>query len=460
MRPASPSSPRAGDALEPDQPAGGVGQRDPPVGVLVQRARLVHGAPVADEVRERRRRAAGSASAPATRAAPRGSPPRTPPARGARAAPAPPARARSPPSSASRSSSTLRVSRPSRSRIATCSQREVPGRRRQVVRRHRGQAEAPVLLRRPRRPSRPARTRGSTSRARRARAGTPGPTARPTPRSSPITTAPARWASSARIADERLVVVPHVRALVGGHPARDPPQPEQPDDVVDPHTAGVAQRGRAPCRGTARTPAPPGDPVATAAGPTRWPELVELVRRRPDRHPAGQDVGQRPRVRPRRVCTPTARSSTRPTPHTGTAQRALDLGELLGEQPLQPAVEVDLVGVLLAPPGDRRAVRVAQLGRPAVDRQPVRLGQRAPGGVGRRGPRPPRPGSAGTRRPAARRARPRGAGPGRPASAPRTRRGRSPSSALSARPCAASAAEPGGVVRVQPGTSGTSSTRR
>jgi hypothetical protein len=58
--------------------------------------------------------------------------------------------------------------------------------------------------------------------------------------------------------------------------------------------------------------------------------------------------------------------------HTGSPQRGLDLAHLPGQQPLQPAVQVDLVGVLLAPPGDRLVVRVAQLvgqrstGRPKV----------------------------------------------------------------------------------------------
>ncbi len=103
-------------------------------------------------------------------------------------------------SSAARSSSTERVSRPSRSRIATCSSRRYPavGGRSWVVtvdrhssRYSSGASSSPVSWFRsnqrievPRMPrsSMYSRADGST-----------------TPRSSPTTTAPARWASSARI---------------------------------------------------------------------------------------------------------------------------------------------------------------------------------------------------------------------------------------------------------------------
>ena len=72
--------------------------------------------------------------------------------------------------------------------------------------------------------------------------------------------------------------------------------------------------------------------------------------------------------------------------------RGLRRGELVVELPLQPAVEVDCVGVLGGEVGDRRAGRVPQLVGPLVPVGAVLLGQRAPGRRSRRGCRPRGPG--------------------------------------------------------------------
>src|SRR5581483_4508476 len=44
-------------------------------------------------------------------------------------------------------------------------------------------------------------------------------------------------------ADHRFVVIAHVSALSGRLALRYPPQPEQPDDVVDAYPAGVPEHG-------------------------------------------------------------------------------------------------------------------------------------------------------------------------------------------------------------------------
>ena len=44
-------------------------------------------------------------------------------------------------------------------------------------------------------------------------------------------------------ADQRLMVVTDVRALTGKLTVRNPPQPEEPDDVVDPDSTGMTQGG-------------------------------------------------------------------------------------------------------------------------------------------------------------------------------------------------------------------------
>ena len=80
-------------------------------------------------------------------------------------------------------------------------------------------------------------------------------------------------------ADHRLVAVAHIRALGRRLALRNPPQPEQADDVVDPHAAGVPQH--AADQGAKRPILQLVEPIRT---PRRLrpvlPQLVELVRRR------------------------------------------------------------------------------------------------------------------------------------------------------------------------------------
>ena len=91
---------------------------------------------------------------------------------------------------------------------------EVAGRRRQVVRGDRGQAQLAVGLRPAAAgPARPSRTTGSRCRGSRARAGSRAPTARPTPRSSPTTSGAGAVGLQREDADQRLVVVAHVGAV-------------------------------------------------------------------------------------------------------------------------------------------------------------------------------------------------------------------------------------------------------
>ncbi len=169
--------------------------------------------------------------------------PRRPP----RAAPRPrasPAAPRARPRTRSRSCSTGIPSWPSSSRTRTCSSARKPaavGRSCVVTLRHRqraplagGTARAAVLVvsvsnHSTALPSTPARssvvrTRSST-----------------VPRSSPTTSAPARAGLQREHPDHRVGVVRDVGAVRGGRPGRDPPEPEQPHDVVDPQPAGVPE---------------------------------------------------------------------------------------------------------------------------------------------------------------------------------------------------------------------------
>ena len=110
----------------------------------------------------------------------------------------------------------------------------------------------------------------------------------------------------------------------GRPPVRHPPQPEQPEHVVDPDTAGMAQHGAQHV--AVRRVADLGQPVRP---PRRLRPvlalLVERVGRRADRDAAGHHVLQRPgvgavadgprqrgRARPRATCPPPARGRARP----------------------------------------------------------------------------------------------------------------------------------------------------
>ncbi len=165
---------------------------------------------------------------------------------------------------------------------------------------------------------------------------------------------------------------------VGRGPLRDPPQPEEPDDVVDPDATRVPQHRVD--HGAERLVARLDQPI----GAPRWlrpvlAELVELVGRRPHRHPEGQHVLKRPRVRAVRV------DADREVVHDAEGHArlqsgGLNAGQLVVQLPLQPPVEVDGRGVLGGERGDGRTCRVVQLDGPPVPVVAVLLGQRAPGG--------------------------------------------------------------------------------
>ena len=178
-------------------------------------------------------------------------------------------------------------------------------------------------------------------------------------------------------ADQRLVVVPHVGALVGGQTGRHPPEPEEADDVVHPDRPGVPQH--CPAHVPERRVAQLGEPVRP---PRRLapvlPLLVERVRRGTAGDVPGQHVLHRPDVRPVRM-HPDRQIVDETDHHPGVPGHLLRPAELLVGAPLQPAVEVDPIGQLVAHLGDRGAARVAGVGRPTSGRQPVPLGQCAPG---------------------------------------------------------------------------------
>jgi hypothetical protein len=175
--------------------------------------------------------------------------------------------------------------------------------------------------------------------------------------------------------DQRLVVVADVGSRVGARGSRDPPEPEQPDDVVDPDRARVPQHGaqQVAVRGIAR----PGESLRV---PRRLRPVLTLlvvhVRWRPDGHAAGEHVAVRPRVRAVRVHAhrEVVHDADR---HPGLACRALRDLELLVRHPLEPAVEVDLVVELLTQRRDPGRGRVERVRRPVLVAEVVR--ERAPG---------------------------------------------------------------------------------
>ena len=137
------------------------------------------------------------------------------------------------------------------------------------------------------------------------------------------------------------MVVVDVGPLVGGHALRHPPEPEQAQDVVDPDPARVPQdrAQHVPERGIARL----GEPLRM---PRRLrpvlPLLVVHVRRRAHFRLGGQHVAQHPGVRSERVhadCQVVDDAQG----HAGPLGAGLSRLELLVEDPLQPAVEVDPV---------------------------------------------------------------------------------------------------------------------
>src|SRR5829696_10319558 len=178
-------------------------------------------------------------------------------------------------------------------------------------------------------------------------------------------------------ADHGLVVVANVGAFGGARTARDPPESEQPDDMVDTDAAGVPKDG--------------GDHVAEGTisglgqpvGAPWWlgPVLTVLVvriGRRADRHALGVGVLQAPRVGPRRMHSHRQVVHDAQT-HPGAPRGTLDQGKLFVYQPLKPALELDLPGMMLAELGDRRRVWMPQLLRPLGKPCTMMRGQHGPG---------------------------------------------------------------------------------
>ena len=178
-------------------------------------------------------------------------------------------------------------------------------------------------------------------------------------------------------ADHRLVVVAHVGALVRAHALGDPPQAEQPDDVVHPQGARVAQH---------RAHHVPQGPVGAGGQVDGVPrrlrpvlaELVVHVRGRADLDAAGEGLRVAPHVGPAGV------DAHREVVHDAQGHpRGLGLGlgaaELLVDDPLEPGEEVDPVGQDAGLVGHVGGAGVAQPGRPVL-LGPVLLDQRAPQG--------------------------------------------------------------------------------
>ncbi|CVM38658.1 Uncharacterised protein [Streptococcus pneumoniae] len=172
--------------------------------------------------------------------------------------------------------------------------------------------------------------------------------------------------------EHRLVVVLDVRALGGAGALRDPPQAEQPQDVVHPDAARAAQHGaqHVPERGVAglgQTARMPGVLRPVLA------QLVEQLRRRADGHGRHQHVPEHPRVRGL-AGRPDCQVHHDAHAHAGRPGPLLHAGELLGGDPLHPAVQVDVGRAFDADPlrldPARRPGRVGEIGSGAVAVQP------------------------------------------------------------------------------------------
>ena len=184
-------------------------------------------------------------------------------------------------------------------------------------------------------------------------------------------------------ADQRLVVVAHVGTLGRPGATRDPPQTEQPDHVVDTESARTAQRRLD--HPTERLVRRLGEPV----GPPRRlrPVLAVLVVGvgwRADVDARGVGLLQHPGVGALRVHSH-GQVGHHAQPHAGPAQAELGVRQLLVDHPLQPLLEVDLVGVGPTERLDSRQFRVPQLRRPRRPVRAVHLGDRRPRRVVSRG---------------------------------------------------------------------------
>ena len=162
--------------------------------------------------------------------------------------------------------------------------------------------------------------------------------------------------------DHRVVVVPHVRALGGRGTLGNPPQPEQPDDVVDANPAGVPQN-----RLDQRSEGLVAKLFELIGSPWRLgpvlAQLVELIGRGAGGHPQCQNVLQRPAVRASRM-HPDGEIGHDAERHPGANRLSLGVGQLLIKLPLQPAVEIHHAGMLFGEAGNRGTVWVLQLRGP------------------------------------------------------------------------------------------------
>ncbi len=179
-------------------------------------------------------------------------------------------------------------------------------------------------------------------------------------------------------ADHRLVVVADVRPGRRRHAVGDPPEPEQPDDVVDADPAGMAQHGREDVAHRAigqlgEAIRPPRRLGPILAG------LVEGVGGSAHRDARSEDVLQPPAVGAVRMDAD-GKIVHDAEHHPGPYGCPLRAGQLLVQRPLQPLVKVHQVGVRRPERLDGRRARVGQLGRPRPPVGTVRLRDGAPGG--------------------------------------------------------------------------------
>ena len=151
-------------------------------------------------------------------------------------------------------------------------------------------------------------------------------------------------------ADHCLVVVADVGADRGAATLRDPPQPEQADDVVHAQAADAAQRGRD--HGAERSVGQFAELVWAPRGLAPvLARLVVLVRGRADAHPGGEHVGHHPGLGAEAVHADREVGDD-PDGHADLGCGGLRVGDLALRDPLQPFEEVDVLGVLLCEPGD------------------------------------------------------------------------------------------------------------
>ena len=211
----------------------------------------------------------------------------------------------------------------------------------QVVRRHRSQAEIPILLRRQRAGIVVLEPEDRRSQ----HAALTQVVAHPRLDDAEVFADHHRTGTvclQRQHADHRLGVVVHVRALGGQVAGGDPPEPEEPHHVVDAHAAGVTEQRAEHVSIRRISQLGKGIRAPRRLVPV-LPELVELIRRGTHRDRSGKRVTERPGVRTVGVHTDSEVVHHAET-HPGGQRLVLGHGQLVAELPLQPAVEVHLVG--------------------------------------------------------------------------------------------------------------------